>query len=106
MMSATIAALRLEPGSAGWRDPSLFWPPVSVCLGVMTLLWNQGGLTPASMIVFTRLWPLLLIGAGLDVLVARSRAVLSSALGIGVVAFALTLAFAGPPAGLASDFKT
>jgi putative adhesin len=89
-----------------WQYPSFFWPPVFVCIGAVILFWNLDVVTPASMTVFARLWPLLLIGAGLDVLLGRRSPAFSAAIGAGLAVLALLLAFAGPSFGLAGSIKT
>lgn len=53
------------------RPPSLFWPIVLIGAGVLLLLSNLGYLPWHSWNVLWRLWPLLLIALGIDVLIGR-----------------------------------
>ncbi len=73
------------------RYRSLFWPVILVGVGVIWLLSNLGYVTPANLSEIWRLWPLLLIAAGLDMLLGR-RLPLASAL-IGLLVLGLVGAF-------------
>jgi len=53
------------------RPPSLFWPLVLIGAGVVLLLSNLGYLPWQSWNVLWRLWPLLLVALGIDVLIGR-----------------------------------
>jgi hypothetical protein len=53
------------------RPPSLFWPIVFIGAGVMLLLSNLGYLPWESWGVLWRLWPLLVIALGVDLLIGR-----------------------------------
>ncbi len=53
------------------RHPSLFWPIVLITSGVLLLLSNLGYLPEPSWNLLWRLWPVLLIGLGVDVLIGR-----------------------------------
>ena len=53
------------------RPPSLFWPLVFIGAGVMLLLSNLGYLPWQSWNVLWRLWPLLLVAIGIDLLIGR-----------------------------------
>jgi hypothetical protein len=53
------------------RRPSFFWPLVLVSAGVLLLLSNLGYLPGDSWNLLWRLWPLLLIALGIDVLIGR-----------------------------------
>ncbi|MGC9400477.1 MAG: LiaI-LiaF-like domain-containing protein [Anaerolineae bacterium] len=51
--------------------PSLFWPIVLIVSGIVLLLSNLGYLPEPSWGLLWRLWPVLLIALGLDVLIGR-----------------------------------
>jgi hypothetical protein len=53
------------------RPPSLFWPIVFIGAGVMLLLSNLGYLPWESWGVLWRLWPLLIIALGIDLLIGQ-----------------------------------
>ena len=53
------------------RAPSFFWPLVLIGAGVLLLLSNLGYLSWSSWNVLLRLWPVLLIALGIDVLFGR-----------------------------------
>jgi hypothetical protein len=53
------------------RPPSLFWPLLLISAGVLLLLSNLGYVPWSSWNVLWRLWPLLLIGLGIDALIGR-----------------------------------
>jgi len=49
----------------------VFWPIVFISAGVLLLLSNLGYLSPLSWSVVWRLWPLLLVALGIDLLIGR-----------------------------------
>lgn len=53
------------------RPPSFFWPLVLIGTGAVLLLSNLGYLPWQSWNVLWRLWPLLLVALGVDVLIGR-----------------------------------
>ena len=53
------------------RPPSLFWPFVLIGAGVILLLSSLGYLPWQSWNVLWRLWPLLLVAIGIDLLIGR-----------------------------------
>jgi len=78
------------------RRPSLFWPIVIIGAGVALLLSNLGYLPWASWNVLWRLWPLLLVALGIDLLIGRRSvvgAIVSGVLILALVGGALALAF-------------
>jgi hypothetical protein len=62
--------------------PSLFWPVALIALGGYFLLVNLGYMQPTGWAVLVRLWPVLLIVMGLDVLVRQMPGLLGSALSL------------------------
>lgn len=53
------------------RPPSVFWPIMFIGAGVLLLLSNLGYLSPLSWGVLWRLWPLLIIALGIDLLIGQ-----------------------------------
>ena len=71
------------------RPPSLFWPIMFIGAGVMLLLSNLGYLPWESWGVLWRLWPLLVIALGVDLLIGRrsvAGAIVSAALIVMLIA--------------------
>jgi hypothetical protein len=92
-----------EKGSGGYR--SLFWPLVLIGAGVVGLLATTGVLSRANFVVLVRLWPVLLILVGLDVLFGRRSPVLGALLGIAAVALVIGLMLVGPSLGWDDDLE-
>ena len=65
------AATSPAPPQRRRRPPSFFWPLILVGSGVLLLLSNLGYVPWGSWNVLWRLWPLLLIALGIDVLIGR-----------------------------------
>jgi hypothetical protein len=81
------------------RGPRLFWPIILIGAGVVFLLNNLGVIQGNPWAVLWRLWPVLLIALGLEILFGRSGAagsVLSAILGLAVVAGVLWILIAQP----------
>ena len=79
--------------------PSLFWPMVLIGVGTVWLLTNIGVFKAENIVVLARLWPLLLIVAGLDLLFGRSSPNLGAIIGIATVVGVLLLMLVGPSLG-------
>ena len=87
------------------RRGGLFGPVILIGLGVVFLLNNLGILDWSVWEVIVRLWPVLLIAAGLDVLIGRRSALgslLSLVLTLAVLGGALWLLGTGAITGQAS----
>ena len=67
--------------------PSLFWPVVLIVSGILLLLSNLGYLPEPSWSLLWRLWPVILIALGLDVLIGRRS--LAGAIISGILIFLL-----------------
>src|SRR6185503_2000477 len=84
----------------------IFWPLVLVAAGLLWLLTNFGVIDIGNLGILFTLWPVLLIGLGLDILV-RSRwpaisnliALIIVTLGVLAVIFAPRLGYAGGTTG-------
>ncbi len=76
------------------RYRSLFWPIILIGVGIIWLLSNLGMVSLTNLVQLWRLWPLLLIVAGVDLLAGRRLPVLSALFGLLVVGLiVLFLAF-------------
>lgn len=77
--------------------PGLFWPIVLIGAGVILLLSNMGLLAVDAWSMLWRLWPVLLVVIGLDVLFGRRGvwgSIISALLGLLVIAGVIALLFA------------
>ena len=90
-----------EKGRRGYR--SLFWPLVLIGIGVVALLGTMGVLSRANFVVLFRLWPVLLILVGLDIVFGRRSPTIGALLGVGAVALIVGLMLVGPSLGWGED---
>jgi len=94
-----------EPGQPTRREirrhgyHSVFWPIILIGVGVMLLLGDMGVIEGVNWWAFLRLWPALLILAGLDLLFARNAPIVGALLGLAVVAGVVVLLIWGGQAG-------
>lgn len=88
------------------RYRSFFWPILLVGVGIVWLLSNLGIIQPVSLDSLLKLWPVILIVMGLDILFGRRYPWVGAAVGLlavfGVVAFLV----AGPKLGLINTSST
>lgn len=84
---------------------SLFWPIVLIGAGVIWLLTNFNIISSANLVVLFRLWPLILIVIGLDLLFGRQSPVIGAVIGIGAVALMVVLMLIGPSLGLGTNVE-
>jgi LiaI-LiaF-like transmembrane region len=85
-----------QPAFTARRAPSLFWPIVLIGVGIIWLLSNLGLLNVNGWALLVRLWPIIFIVIGLDILFARSGiwgAIASAILGLLVVGGVIALLF-------------
>lgn len=68
---ASTSAPKPAPASRRRRSYSLFLPLAFICVGAVMLLSNLGYLPNFSWAALWRLWPLILIGMGIDALIGR-----------------------------------
>jgi hypothetical protein len=82
---------------------SLFWPILLIGIGVIWLLSNIGVLTDLNIGILLRLWPLVLVVIGLDLLFGRRWPALSVLIGLATVVLVIALLLYGPQLGIAAD---
>ena len=85
----------------GYR--SLFWPVILVGVGALWLMTNLGVISPDSLLVLVRVWPIFLIVIGLDLLVGRESPILSGLVGLLAVGAMIGVVLIGPSLGWADD---
>ena len=68
------------------RSRSVFWPIMLIGAGAIWLLYNLNMIPAENLWMLVRLWPILIILAGLNVLFARRLAMLGAVLGLLVMA--------------------
>ena len=96
--------------NTGYR--SLFWPVLLIGVGLIWLMHNIGLITisMANVSMLLRLWPILLVVLGIDLLFARRSPWLGGLLGFAAALFVLALVLIGPSLGLVTaadvDLKT
>jgi len=78
---------------------SFFWPVVLIGVGLVWLLNNLGIIPGLNMGILFRLWPLLLIFIGLDLIFARRLPVVGGLLGLLAVLVVIGLLVAAPRLG-------
>ncbi|MCB2214106.1 hypothetical protein KQH50_01800 [bacterium] len=82
------------------RYRSLFWPVVLIGAGAIWLLANLEIIPVRNLWLLIRLWPVLIILAGLDVLFARRLAVVGALLGLMVIAGVVYVIWQGEDLGV------
>ncbi|HHX42681.1 MAG TPA: DUF4097 domain-containing protein [Chloroflexi bacterium] len=92
-----------EPRGKDRGDRSLFWPIVLIGVGVLWLLSNVGLIADLNIGLLLRLWPLILVVIGLDLLFGRRWPALSALIVIGTVALVVLLLLFAPRLGLRAD---
>ena len=92
----------------GFRYRSAFWGVVLVALGVLLLLYNFDVVSRQNLAMLGLLWPILLVGIGVDLLVGRRSWGLGGLVGVVTVGLIIVLMFAAPGAGWvkSADVKT
>ena len=84
----------------GFQYRSLFWPILLIGVGVVWLLGNLGWIPTPSLRMLLRLWPLILIVIGLDIMFGRRSPIIGGLIGLGAVALVIVLLLFGSSLGL------
>lgn len=87
----------------GFRYRSAFWGVVLVAIGVLLLLYNLDVISRENLAMLGLLWPILIVGIGVDLLVGRRSWGLGGLIGLVTVALIVALMFVGPSAGWIGD---
>jgi predicted membrane protein len=87
------------------RGGSPIWALILIAVGVIWLLGQAGILRGANFAVLLRLWPLLLIALGLEILVGRNSRTASTVIMLGALALLIALMLVGPAIGLAPNVE-
>lgn len=77
------------------QNRSIFWPVVLIGAGVIWLLTNLNILLLENLWFLFRLWPILIIVAGLDVLFSRKLPLIGALLGLLIIAGVITILLIG-----------
>ena len=75
---------------------SFFWPLLLIGVGIVWLLANIGVIESFSLSFLLRLWPVVLIAIGLEIMFGRHSQILGGLIGLGVVAFVILLLVMAP----------
>jgi hypothetical protein len=75
---------------------SFFWPLLLIGVGIAWLLANVGIIESFSLSFLLRLWPVVLIAFGLDLMFGRRSPIFGALIGLGVVAFVVLLLVMAP----------
>ena len=78
------------------RYRSLFWAVVLLGVGIYALLFNLDVIEPASLGMLTYVWPLVIIGAAVDLIIGRRSLVAGALVGLVTVGVMIALMLAGP----------
>jgi hypothetical protein len=78
---------------------SLFWPILLIGIGTLWLLSNLDLLPSFNWISLWRLWPLFLIGIGLDIIFGRRSPIIGAVIGLAVAAAAIAILIFAPSLG-------
>jgi hypothetical protein len=98
-----MEVLMEEKKTMGYR--SLFWPILLIGVGTIWLLANLGILPVLSWVFFLRLWPLILVVIGLDIIIGRRTPAVGAFIGLATVAVLIILAFLAPKLNLETEVE-
>lgn len=87
--------------SQGTGRSTSFWAVILIAIGVIWFLLQADILSSANLVVLFRLWPIILVAVGLELLIGRNSRSLSLLIGVGTVILLAVLMVFGPSLGLA-----
>lgn len=92
----------------GYRYQSLFWPLVLVGAGVIWLLYGLGVVSASNITVLGLVWPVFVVGIGVDLIVGRRSPATGAMVGVVTVGLVVVLMLVGSSRGWdgSTDFKT
>jgi hypothetical protein len=82
---------------------SVFWAIVLITVGVVWLLANVHAISNAQTSTLMKLWPILLVGVGVDLLIGHRSLYLGALVGVVTVGITVVLMLLGPSLGWAED---
>lgn len=85
------------------RYRSLFWAVVLIAVGAVWLLFNLDVIEPNQLAALTYVWPILLVGIGVDLLIGRRSLAVGALIGVVTVGLIIILMVLGPSFGWAGD---
>jgi hypothetical protein len=88
--------------SQGNGRSTSFWAVILIAIGVIWLLLQADILSSANLVVLFRLWPIILVAVGLELLIGRNSRSLSLLIGAGTIVLLGVLMVFGPSLGLAT----
>jgi hypothetical protein len=86
------------------RSPSI-WAFVLIGIGIIWLLFEAHVINGANLAVLFRLWPVVLIALGVELLFGRNSRALSLLIGLASFVVVIVLMFVGPSIGLGSNVE-
>lgn len=86
-----------------YRYRSAFWGVVLVAIGVVLLLHNLEVISGENLAMLALLWPILIIGIGVDLLLGRRSWALGGLIGVITVGLIVVFMLVGPGLGWAGD---
>ena len=84
----------------GFEYRSFFWPIVLIGVGVIWLLGSLDILPHSSLRMLLRMWPLIFIVIGLDILFGRRSPLIGGLIGLGAVALVIIMLLLAPSLGM------
>lgn len=96
-------ASQQRPPRSRPRYRSLFWAIVLIAVGAVWLLFNFDVIEPNQLAALTFVWPILLVGVGVDLLIGRRSPAVGALVGIVTVGLIIILMLLGPSLGWAEN---
>ena len=87
----------------GFEYRSFFWPVVLIGVGVIWLLGSLDILPHSSLRMLFRMWPLIFIVVGLDILFGRRSPLIGGLIGLGAVALVIIMLILAPSLGIETN---
>lgn len=89
----------------GHHKPTLFWPSLLIGVGVLFLLSNLGIIQDINYFNLVRLWPLILIAVGLQIMFGRENPWLSNTIAVSIVLAAIAFVAFVPSTSLMPEIS-
>jgi hypothetical protein len=82
-----------------YRYRSLFWPLILIAAGVIWLLYSLGVISGSNLAILELVWPVFVIGIGVDLLVGHRSPAAGAIVGVVTIAIVVVLMAVGPGLG-------